>query len=264
MTRGAGSILAGIACTACLVFAPGAVAATLIGDYQFQSTTASSGSGPTLDLVGADPVFQSETVMGVPRQVLLFPQHTGLRMSPGRVGFDFSAVMTFRLDTVGDYRRILDPFNGDFDEGLYAHDGLLDYYDETGTDRSSPSAVLSDGTYATVTLTVSGSPLLVSGYVNGTPVLQHAGGSQPLDSVLRFFKDDGAVEESGGAVSCIRVYSGALTADDVAGIGASATCQAPPQPQPAAAATKKKCKKHKKKHRAAESKKKKCKKKKKH
>ena len=75
-----------------------------------------------------------------------------------------------------------------------------------------------------------------------------------VNDTLRFFKDDGTSEESAGAVSCIRVYSGALTDAEVSGIGASPTCgpvSAPVSPPAAAETTKKKCKKHKKKHRSA-------------
>ena len=87
-----------------------------------------------------------------------------------------------------------------------------------------------------------------------------------VTDTLRFFKDDGTSEESAGAVSCIRVYSGALTDAEVCGDRRQPdlrTRQRPSSPPAAAETTKKKCKKHKKKHRSAESAKKKCKKKKK-
>jgi hypothetical protein len=93
-------------------------------------------------------------------------------------------------------------------------------------------------------------------------VLDSLAGGGAVDSglylgsdTLRFFKDNGS-EESAGAVSCIRVYSGALTDAEVAAIGASQTCA----PHASSAPHKKKCKKKKRKHRAAEAKKK-CKKK---
>jgi Concanavalin A-like lectin/glucanases superfamily len=253
MNRGMGSILAGIVVAVSLLFASSAGAATLVADYQFQGTTASSGPGPELTVEGL-PAFPSENVMGTTRQVLSFPQGAALRMAPAGVANDYSAVMTFRFDLVDGYRRILDASNGDLDEGLYVHDGTLDYYDPTGNDNQSVSAVLSPNTYATIALVVNGSTPLISGYINGSLALQFAGPSEVDENILRFFKDDGSSEESGGAVSCIRVFSGALSDAEVASIGASASCQAPPAP-----VVKKKCKKHKKKHRAAEAKKK-CKK----
>jgi hypothetical protein len=94
-------------------------------------------------------------------------------------------------------------------------------------------------------------------YVNGGLQLTTSEGVTPFSDTLRLFKDDGS-EESAGAVSCIRVYSGVLSAIEVAAIGSSPTCGAVTSPP------KTKCKKHKRKHRSAESaKKKKCKKKKK-
>jgi hypothetical protein len=260
MNRGVGSILAGIVVAASLLFASSAAAATLVADYQFQGTTASSSSsGPELTPMGAEPAFPTENVIGTTRQVLSFPQGAGLRMAPAGVAVEYSVVMTFRLDavsTANGYVRILDSSNGDLDAGLYSHDGKLDFFDTLGDDHESASALLSPNTYATVALVMQGAPLLTSGYVNGSPALQYAGGNEADENLLRFFKDDGSSEESGGAVSCIRVFTGALTAAEVASIGASPDCAAHPSP----VAHKKKCKKHKKKHRAAEAKKKKCKK----
>src|SRR3954453_22576475 len=260
MNQGVGPILAGIVVAVSLLFASSAGAATLVGDYQFQGTTASSGPGPELTLV-AEPSFPSENVMGTTRQVLSFPQGAGLRMAPAGVAVEYSVVMTFRLDavsTANGYVRILDSSNGDLDAGLYSHDGKLDFFDTLGDDHESASALLASNTYATVALVMQGAPLLTSGYVNGSPALQYGGGNEADENLLRFFKDDGSSEESGGAVSCIRVFTGALTAAEVASIGASPNCAAHLSP----VAHKKKCKKHKKKHRAAEAKKK-CKKKKK-
>jgi hypothetical protein len=98
-------------------------------------------------------------------------------------------------------------------------------------------------------------------YVNGHEVVNASETLPVVANTLRFFKDNSSGEESGGAVSCIRVSSGVLSDAEIGAIGASADCTAHPvatQPQP----VKRKCKKHKKKHRAADAKKK-CKKKKK-
>ncbi len=127
----------------------------------------------------------------------------------------------------------------------------------------SPQIVFAPNTYATVAVT-SAPPTQLKVFVNGALVAQAAQADQTIPVVsdtLRFFKDNDAGgtqnEDSAGAVSCIRVFSGLLSDSEVKAIGASANCQAPPAPAV------KKCKKHKKKHRSAESAKKKCKKKKK-
>jgi hypothetical protein len=260
--RGARIAVVVASVTGCLVLASSAPAATLLGDYQLQGTRSSSGPGSDLtDVVGPD-TFQTESVMGTSRQVLAFPLGSGVRMSP--VGFGsatptYSVVTTFRLDAVDDYRKILDSSGGISDDGIYDHDGTADYF---GVNEFTSGGVFSPGVYATVAI-LSEPPSSTKIFVNGSQVVD-ANETLPvtIDS-LRFFVDDGTTtdENSAGAVSCIRVFSGALTASEVSAIGASPTCQPPPPPTSA----KKKCKKHKKKHkRSAESaKKKKCKKKKK-
>jgi Concanavalin A-like lectin/glucanases superfamily len=240
------------------VIAPSASAATLIGNYQFQGTTSSSGPGPSLTAIDTGNTFQQDTVMGVSRKVLAFPEGSGLQMAPALITGDYSEVATFRLDATSGYRRIFDSTNGG-NAGLYDYSGMLDFFDAGDVDHySGPAALLSDNTYATVALVVGGSPASISSYVNGAFALQFAGAYPLTADTLRFFKDD-AFEQSAGAVSCIRIYSGALSQAEVAAIGASPTCAAPSAPP-----AHKRCKKRKGHHRSAESaKKKKCKKRKK-
>ena len=248
--------MVGVALSAALLAAP-ASGATLTGDYQLQGTRASSGPGPPLTDIGLPSGFQTDTVMGVSRQVLAFPEGAGLQMKPTGAGAgQYSTVMTFRFDTLGNYRRILDPFNGTSDAGLYADDEKLDIF--AGSDFESSATLFTPGTYATVAMVRIGFPDGVKAYFNGALVAQFAAGdfSTTADS-LRFFKDN-TTEESAGAVSCIRVFSGTLTDAEVTAIGANPRCGAP---APSTLAKKKKCQK-KKKHRAADAKKKKCKKKK--
>jgi hypothetical protein len=122
-----------------------------------------------------------------------------------------------------------------------------------------------------VSAVTSAPPTATRVFVDGNAVVQANETIDVLDDTLRFFKDQDAgpnnTEDSAGAVSCIRVFSGVLSDPEISAIGASANCQAPPQPQPTTqapgTAKKKKCKKHKKKHSASSAKKKHCKKKKK-
>jgi OmpA-OmpF porin, OOP family len=265
MTK-ATSILAGITIGCCLLIAPNVSAATLIGDYQFQGDRSSSTTGAAAlsDLGSGSNAFQSDSVMGASRQVLAFPKGNGLQMSP--VGFSanasYSVVMTFRMTDVSSYRRLLDFSNGTSDIGVYVRDGTLAYF-ALGTHQSG--AVLANNTYATVGFVSDGSLMDSYLYANGAFVLDAATWSSITGGTLRFFKDAAAGtqdEESGGAVSCIRVYTGTLTAGEIASIGANPRCGAPaPTATPSLNAPKPKCKKQKKKHRAAEAKKKKCKKK---
>jgi hypothetical protein len=259
-----GSILGGIAVLAALLSASAASAATLVGDYELQDTHGSSGPGAALTDLGAGNTFQTETVMGVSRRVLAFPLDNGLRLNPtGIAGSTYSVVMTFRFSDVAGYARILDSTNASSDGGFYVHDGKADYYDAT-VDPDHEGSVLSPGSYATVAMTQQYPPAsaLSSIYVNGSLAGQAGTAFPVIADTLRFFRDDASTaEESAGAVSCIRVYDGVLSATEIAAIGASPTCRVV-APLPGQTRHVKRCKKHKKKHRSAESaKKKKCKKK---
>jgi hypothetical protein len=260
--------LGGIILAAALFLTPSASAATLIGDYQFQGTLASSGGGPALTKVGSGTSqFQSDNVMGSSRQVLAFGLASGVQISPAGVGTgSYSVVTTFRFDNTASYERILDTTNGTSDSGIYVSGSVLDpgYGYPFYSSSPPPYQVTGDNTrayannvYATTAIVVS-PPSLTSIFINGALELTGTTGVTPLSDTLRFFKDD-STDESPGAVSCIRLYSGGLSAAEVAAIGASPTCGSVAAPQ----SKKKKCKKKKRKHRAADAKKKKCKKKKK-
>jgi hypothetical protein len=268
-----GSILGGIAVLAALLSVPSASAATLVGDYQLQGSRASSGAGPSLTNIGAGNSFQSDTVMGVSRQVLSFPSGGGLQMSPaGLSTTHYSEVVTFRFATAlappQDYARILDSGNATSDTGLYDNLGFLDFFEGGNDYQQGTSPVFADNTYATVALVVDSGG--TRAYFNGVLKSAFPGLYAVQSNTLRFFRDnDGANsgEESAGAVSCIRVYSGGLTAAEVAAIGASPTCAVPSatpaNPTPATTTVtphKKKCKKKHKKRSAESAKKKKCKK----
>ncbi len=258
------SLLGGLAIVTGLLGASTAAAASLTGDYQFQGNRTSSGPGPVLSEIGIGGTsFQNDNVFGTSRQVLHFPEGGGVQMSPANVGAGpYSVVTTFRFDDVDGYRRILNPHNdSNSDRGIYELDGMASIYPD-GPEVDSTSVVFAPETYATVAIT-SNPPTQTKVYVGGNLVAQAPETIDVDDDTLRFFKDEGTgTEQSGGAVSCIRVFNGVLSDAEVSAIGSSATCQVPQQPQPAAATPKKKCKKHKKKHRSAEAAKK-CKKKKK-
>jgi hypothetical protein len=256
-----------------------ASAATPIGEYQLQGSLASSGGvGPTLTNIGAGTnAFQTDTVNGTSRQVLAFPLDNGLQMSPLGLtpASDLSVVTTFRLDKVGGiphYRRILDLSNNSSDDGLYAHDGKADVFVfGDGGAHDSANVVFADNTYATVAYVTGGPAVHTNVYVNGALAVEYLGYLPLTGDTLRFFKDAAAPtpnEDSAGAVSCIRVFSGQLTDAEVSSIGTSPTCSAPATPAtpatpaaPATPAVHKKCKKKHKKRVAESAKKKHCKKK---
>jgi hypothetical protein len=262
-----GKVLVGVCASllGALVLAQGAQGATLTGDYQFQNGLNSTGGvGPALTGVGSGAnTFHTEPVFGVPHPVLAFPVHNGLRMAPAGIPattISYSVVMSLKLDEVSDFRRLIDFTDADGGDGLFVHDGVLDLVTATGVEGTGS---LTPGSFATVALAAD--PLYHHSkvYVDGVLAIDDNGlGDQTsiYSDALRFFSDPYPPQESGGAVSCIRVFLGSLSPAEVGAIGASPTCGGPPLPAPATPA-KKKCKRRKHGHkRSASSSKKKHKK----
>jgi hypothetical protein len=242
--------------------APPASAATAVGDYRFQNTLSPSfGLGPPLTNLGPGTnSFATDSVFGPARPVLVFPQNNGVQMSPAGIPAStaFSVVTTFRFASTDGYRRILDWKNDTLDEGLYVHNGKVSLYYGGPTD--APTVNFTPGTWGTVVFTTNAPDYGSDAYFNGANVVTSSIGPGILGNTLRFFRDAAGGtpnEASAGAVACIRVFTGTLTASEVSQIGASPTCGGPPIPTSA----KKKCKKKRHKKRsatAAKKKRKKC------
>jgi hypothetical protein len=216
-------------------------AATLKAAYRFQGDLASEVAGaPELANLGQGNRFAIERVDGLGRhQVLSFPEGNGLSLATAGLvdPVNNSVVVVFRLaDTFG-YRRILDFAGGTSDTGLYDLNGRVVLY---GGNEASENVVLSDS-YAQVALTNAAAPdgaEQATAYVNGVEVAA-AGIPKGFDlgsGVLRFFQDNtsgpATGEESGGAVSCILVYDGTLTADEVRQVADDPTLCPAPRPAP--------------------------------
>ena len=229
--------LAGLATIGILLLgaAEGASAATLKAKYPLQGSLASDVAGaPELVDLGTGNRFAAEQMDGVERQVLTFPQGGGLSLATAGLvdSSAHSVVMTFRLAQQFGYRRLLDFTQGTSDNGLYDFYGRAVLYLD-GHLAASPSPVIGSS-YVQVALTSSAVPggLRESVYVNGAPV---ASGTAAKDfglssGTLRFFKDDVNGEEAAGAVACILVYDGALSAEEVRRVADDpALCPAPTQ-----------------------------------
>ncbi len=230
--------IAGVLVAAAIVLgaSESAGAATLKANYQLQGSLASAIAGaPELTNLGARNRFAFEEVDGVNRQVLRFPKGGGLALDTrGLVDpANLSVAVTFRLAEVARYRRILDFSGGTSDNGFYDLFGRAVLY---GTSAAS-EAVVFDDSYVQIAVTnsaVSGGERRLVAYVNGSEVAAGTG-SQGFDlasGILRFFQDNtsgpAGGEESAGAVACILVYDGVLTADEVGQVATDpALCPAP-------------------------------------
>jgi hypothetical protein len=216
-------------------------AATLRAEYRFQGNLASEIAGaPDLVDIGQGNNFALERIHGLgPHQVLRFPEGSGLSMATtGLVNpTNNSVVVVFRLADTDGYRRILDFAGGVSDAGLYNLDGRVALY---GAGSTSKNAVL-NSSYAEIALTnaaVAGGSEQVTAYLNGTEVAAGtaSAGFDLGSGQLRFFRDNttGAYpgEESSGAVSCVLVYNGTLTADEVSQVADDRTLCPAPTPAP--------------------------------
>ncbi len=223
--------------------AEGAGAATLRAEYRFQGDLASEvGGAPELANIGSGNRFAFERVDGLGRhQVLSFPEGNGLSLATAGLvdPANNSVVVVFRLaETVG-YRRILDFAGGTSDTGLYNLNGRVALYG--GPDSDASRNALLSGSYAQIALTNAagaGGSEQATAYLNGAEVAaaRISKGFDLGSGELRFFHDNtiGAFpgEESSGAVSCILVYDGTLTADEVRRVAGDPTLCPAPRPVP--------------------------------
>ena len=196
-----------------------------MADYRFQGSLGSSvGTAPDLiEIGGKQTAFTDEGMIG--RTVLSFGGRTGLSLSAIRgvvSRTEYTIEILFRFDDVSGYRKIIDLKNGSRDGGLYVKDGCLTFFPRPYL----PSTPIQADAYVQVVLTRGASDALV-GYVNGIRQFVFddelgIGEIGPARS-LRFFVDDSRTmgEYSSGAVSQIRLYGRALSAEEVAALTCS-------------------------------------------
>ena len=200
--------------------------ARITADYRFENSLGSSvAAAPELTAIRADSTgFTEAAVFGQTRDVLTFHRGSGLSLIPTSGVIDrhqYAIELVFRLDQIDGWRKIIDINDASEDCGLYALDGGLAFWPIAG----GFGAPLEADSYAHVVLTRDAAGTVV-GYANGARQFSFhdTGDVAVLDDsdTLRFFSDDTVThsEDSGGAVSRIRLYDGSLTADEVAALAA--------------------------------------------
>ncbi len=129
---------------------------------------------------------------------------------------DYTIEVLFRFDLLDGYRKVIDFKNGSADDGLYLLDGCLTFYPK---EQDAFTKIGSDS-YVQIVLTRDAADRVV-GYVDGVRqfAFNDRGGLATVGASdgLWFFVDDVTTigEWSSGAVSQIRLFDRALTANEV-------------------------------------------------
>ena len=201
-------ILAAAAIACSIMAAP--ASAALVANFQLNGSLADS-------LGGASLVNNGATLGGTG---LTFSNNQG----PTLNGFSntgvYSIVMEFSFDSLGGYQKIVDFKSLSSDTGLYVLSNDLTFY-------ASAFPIVggfTSGRLQRVVLTRDAGGTIV-GYVGNNEVFNFVDFDDlgSIDSQLSFFQDDfatGQSEAGSGFVNYIQIYDTALTAGEVAGLGA--------------------------------------------
>lgn len=218
-------------------------AATLVADYQFNDSLASSIEGaPSLFDLGTDNFFGAEIIDDQSAPVFNFAEQTGLQLSTaGLIPNDsYSIAMLFNFDTVEFWRKIVDVNNRVTDAGLYTFSSDMFYYGKKDTVDGGTGAPLGVDEWVQVVFTRDSDNQIFT-YVDGVEQLSFVDDNNYSkivpDDVLYFFRDDfttGDSENSSGAIARLRLYEGALSASEVAALDRLPETLTPPPSEPEA------------------------------
>lgn len=159
-----------------------------------------------------------------------FAPNQGLSLS-NVLGSVYTIDFESSFSSLNGFRKLVDFKDRGADAGLYNLNAALNFYPVT---TGSVSAFATD-TLARVTITRDGAGLF-TGYVNGVQQIQFTDSSSRATfsgpaQIAHFFEDDGATgfgEASAGRANYIQIFDSALSAADVATLGAPAPV---PEPQ---------------------------------
>jgi hypothetical protein len=227
LRKGGGALAVISLALACLpAIAPAAITPT--AEYRFHDNFASSVPGAAdLGPLGGSS-FATENIAGCTTRVLSFPQGSGLQL-PSSVlpSGTRTIVMDVRLSDIpqsGDqYRRLVGAASPSDDSGLYFHDGMLDWYTQSGAIDTEGSTKTTAAQWVEVILFqgVAMANFDKRFYLNGVLENQRVDASQFGG---RLFQDNDPLpndESAEGAVSRIAIYDSQVFPNDVPGVYAS-------------------------------------------
>lgn len=187
--------------------------------------------GTDADSVGATPITLNEP--GLTATGFFFGSNAGLSAHGAMPTASYTIDLSFDFDNVTGYNKVVDFKDKTSDTGLYVYNGKMNFYNVvTGT-----ASIVADQAFR-LTITRDGATDQFSAYVNGVLDLTFADTSglaefTGADAVADFFQDDSHTngrEHDSGFVDYIRVWDGALSANEVAALGYPTTTPAVPLP----------------------------------
>jgi len=197
-----------------LALSAASLKADLIHDYEFNGNLNDSLGGPSLLSLGGTIGASSYT----------FGAEQGLSLSNAlTTAGTYTIDLSFELDDLSGYRKILDFKNLASDNGLYNLNTALVYYNF----GSGPDGSLAPATDVRVDLTRDAATNLVTGYVNGVAQFSFTDSTSDAtftaaNNIINFFQDDtvtGGRESSSGSVDQIRIWDNALDATAISDLG---------------------------------------------
>ena len=180
---------------------PPTVPPKLARDYQFAKTLAdATNQGPALTALNGSVSDASYE----------FAAGNGLRLDRTGVTDHYTLELTFRLDEVEGWRKVVDFRAREEDAGLYVYEGQLQFYGHETGGRIEPGKdyhirLERDRTTRAVRVSINGVPAFEFVDTEGAAVF--------ADGVGYFFVDDSSTdgaEASGGSLKRLRIWDGPL------------------------------------------------------
>ncbi len=207
------------------------LSAELVAEYRLNgSLSSSAGSARPLEKSGAVAYAIEEIAPGVFDEVLRFDRNEGLVLSGAKslIGNNYSISINLRFEKLISWNRIVDFKNRTTDIGFYSYYKVLNFYPI----QYAPNPVFVENEYAHVVLSRDSAGNF-KGYVNGSleiSFLDSFGNALVSDDdKLSFVLDDLIIANEGapGAISSIKIWSGVLTAQEIAALEAPSEIPAP-------------------------------------
>ena len=213
-------------CAFGLLAAAPAHAATLVDAWEFNGSLAATNGGPAAVL--EDPTDLTAT--GVTQDAVAPGE--GVQIDTGALGVTgtYAVEMLVTFDAVDDYAKLIDFKNLANDEGVYAEDFTLYFYNEEFS-----AQVLQHGVAFHVVLQRDAGTDLLEAYIDGAFGFSFvdSGDLGVFDGAGWFMRDDDATgndENATGFLDYIRIYTAPLTAGEIETLATDALAADVPVP----------------------------------